>query len=209
MFCCILLRLLCCTRRETGIWSAADALAWPGRCLQQVPAAEQVCLWEEMRTAWPQATNKLHLKCLVTRMTPMRRSQSSSEETSTAPTPMPHKNDLIVWLRMQPQQRRIYEVLLGTPSSPSDHGSENVEILAACSTLPARRRCKAGTWGVATTVGHNVLGKAAITSVLRQAPLKEWQMVLEEGHSKGLELESPLTCRSSWRKGRWSSNKQY
>lgn len=24
---------------------------------------------------------------------------------------MPHKNDLIMWLRMQPQQRRIYEVL--------------------------------------------------------------------------------------------------
>lgn len=132
-------------------------------------------------------------------MTPVRRSQSSSEETSTTPTPMPHKNDLIVWLRMQPHQRRIYEVLLGTTSSPSDHGSESVEILAACSTLPARRCCKAGTWGIAITVDHNVLGKAAITSVLRQSPLKVWQMVLEKGTRKGSNWSHLLTCRSSWR----------
>ncbi len=27
-------------------------------------------------------------------------------------TGMPHKNDLIIWLRMQPQQQQIYEVTL-------------------------------------------------------------------------------------------------
>ena len=57
------------------------------------------------------------LMCLVAvpsrRCAPETHRSAGTAADAAAPEVMPHKNDLIIWLRMQPLQQRLYEVQAG------------------------------------------------------------------------------------------------